>query len=176
MSTDGTVNAKFMQQADPGNAATPTAAQLAVQAAKPMLVGIETTWMTDVYEDATNIIKTKFPDKPCHVQIKDVCASVLEKSFVLGGGIPAGTTPSSFFASAKTQSAYAIHGVTKPTPNLTFFIQEMRPWLQLQHNMSKTPDGWPTGSKSVSESACAQFAIGKAVTGGCSRWTINPKK
>lgn len=181
------VNTKFTADMATPSITGDTIATLAARAGTTMMVGVETSWMHHIAKNATTIAKDK--ETLCATKAsacsgdgattaacttatdackKDTtafwtkfgCDVLLEQSFVLGGGIPAGTSPSAFLSSPATQHAYSLHPATSPTPTLRFFVESLRPWLQLHDNLTSTtpPEGWPTETKVAGRAACvAQF-------------------
>ena len=81
-----------------------------------------------------------------------VCNTTCPASLPLPPAPPAGngtTNPSA-------QQVFDVAPATSPTPRLRFFVEELRPMLQLQHNLDNQPQGWPApdASKDVAAQAC----------------------
>lgn len=122
-----------------------------------IVVGVETTWMGDFRKNAAT--KAAASGKKLSTEIDIQCDTIQELSFVLGGGMPRGTDPSTYFADPSTRAAYSVFPATTPTPTFQFVIQELVPWLQLKANMKAPPAHWPTG-KSESTSTCREYGFG----------------
>ena len=173
VASDGT-NSKFAS--DMSNYVTTggqTMAEVAASTNTSLMAGIETTWESDFRAIAAGIVrdcesgKKKCKLKTLSYWTKILCAGLLEDSYVLGGGIPKGLSLTEFLAKDTTRAAYALAPAKSPSPTMHFFVEELRPMLQLEKNLSSPPSHWPSYSstdksnnKHIAELACYTYGFG----------------
>lgn len=174
----GGVNTKFTSDMATVTAEGHTMAAAAALAGTSVMAGVETTWEGDFRAVASAVSKAQTAKckagdaKACRAKTvafwtKMECDELLEESFVLGGGIPPATGFTEFLAQASTQAAYPLLPAQPPTPTLRFFVEELRPMLQLEQNLKQAPAHWParttgdpSANKTASKAACVVYGYG----------------
>lgn len=174
LASDGS-NTKFASDMATVTAEGHTMAEAASRSGTNVMAGIETTWETNFRAAAKDIAqqcaagKRKCTEKTVSFWTKVECADLLEESFVLGGGIPPGTGFTEFLAQSTTQAAYDLTPAKPPSPSMHFFVEELRPMLQLEQNLAHPPSHWPSysstspsGNKDAAKAACVTYGFGAA--------------